>query len=69
MSRNDHRPDPIVAIGLLTRGDLDRLGAAFEGAIPVAEDDVFGDLLAQLDRLEVEPLGKGIVIRPEGQRD
>ncbi|MFS2108668.1 hypothetical protein ACCC88_03195 [Sphingomonas sp. Sphisp140] len=66
MSRNNHRLDPIVAIGLLTRRDLDRLGAAFEGAIPIAEDDMFGDLLAQLDRLEVEPLGKGIVIRPGG---
>jgi len=56
---------PIVAIGLLTRRDLERLGESFHGAIPVPCDTQFDDLLAQLDRIGVEQVGKGVLLRPE----
>ncbi|HWU96631.1 MAG TPA: hypothetical protein VN029_13620 [Sphingomonas sp.] len=57
--------DPIIAIGLLTRRDLDRLGQSFAGAIPVPSDTVFEDLLAQLDHVEVARMGKGILLRAD----
>jgi hypothetical protein len=53
----------IVAVGLLTQHDLDRLGSGFKRAIPVADDGMFDDLLARLDKIHIEPLGKGAVIR------
>ncbi len=56
----------VVAIGLLTRADLERLGNTFSSMIPVDGDDaIFEDLLRQLDQIEVEQFGKGIVIRPD----
>ncbi len=55
----------IVAIGLLTERDLHRLGDTFRGAIPVEPDSIFDDLLKQLDRIEVEPLGRGVLLRAD----
>lgn len=55
----------IVAIGLLTERDLNRLGDTFRGAIPVPPDANFDDLLAQLDHIDVEPFGQGVLLRPE----
>ncbi|MDO7841801.1 hypothetical protein [Sphingomonas immobilis] len=55
----------IVAVGLLTQRDLDRLGSGFKRAIPVANDEMFDDLLTQLDEIHIEPLGKGAVMRAE----
>lgn len=54
---------PIVAIGLLTRGDLERLGDNFRGAIPVPANADFEDLLRALDRIELEPAGRGVLLR------
>ena len=45
MSNNES----IVAFGLLTQNDLDRLGSSFVRAYPVAETPCFGGLLAELD--------------------
>lgn len=42
--------DRIVAIGLLTQSDVDMLGRGFTRHFPVPHDDMFGDLIAALDR-------------------
>ena len=55
---------PIVAIGFLTQRDLARLGAHFTDHIPVVHDEMFADLLAKLDKIEIEPLGPAVVLRP-----
>ena len=44
----------IVAIGLLTRRDLDLLGPTFSRAWPVEEAPQFGDLLRAIDRADEE---------------
>ena len=44
--------EPIVAFGLLTQSDLDKLGASFDRSYPVAETPCFGGLLAELDEAE-----------------
>jgi hypothetical protein len=44
--------DKVVAIGLLTRRDLEMLGAGFRRAIPLTDADVFEDLLAAIDEAE-----------------
>ncbi len=54
--------DRIVAVGFLTERDLKVLGEGFTRAMPVQEDDVFADLLAQLDDVEATPLGSGVVL-------
>ncbi len=54
----------IVSIGFLSERDLQRLGATFTRHIPVEHDDMFADLLAELDKVEASPLGKGVVIIP-----
>jgi hypothetical protein len=41
----------IVAVGLLTARDLERLGAGFERAYPVTGDHAFEDLINALDRI------------------
>lgn len=43
---------PIVAFGLLTQGDLDKLGPSFVRSYPVAETPCFGGLLAELDEAD-----------------
>ena len=55
--------DRIVAVGLLTSADLKLLGARFDRYFPVEHDDVFDDLLSQLDQLEATPFGKGVSIQ------
>jgi hypothetical protein len=57
--------DKIVALGLLSTRDLERLGDTFSRAIPVTDDDIFAHLLAKLDHVNVEPLGKGVTLMPE----
>jgi len=57
----------IVSIGLLTQRDLDNLGSAFRRQIPIAQDDMFADLLHKLDHIEVAPLGKGVTIMPRNE--
>lgn len=58
---------PIVAIGLLTQRDLERLGTSFRGAIPMPADGGFEDLLLQLDHIEFERDGCGVILRPESK--
>ena len=41
----------IVAVGLLSALDLERLGPGFERAYPVAGDHAFADLIGALDRI------------------
>ncbi|THG37786.1 hypothetical protein [Sphingomonas olei] len=53
-------PDSIVAVGLLTQRDLDLLGKSFDRHFPVQDDDMFADILAQLDQVEAVPLGNGL---------
>ena len=43
--------EDIVAIGFLTRSDLEGIGSALKYVIPVEECD-FSDLLAQIDAAE-----------------
>lgn len=59
----------IVSIGFLTERDLARLGATFTNHIPAPADDLFVDLLSQLDRIEAVPVEDGIAIIPgKGRR-
>jgi hypothetical protein len=51
-------PDSIVAVGLLTRRDLDVLGSGFTRHFPVPHDRQFDDLLAQLDKVTATPAPK-----------
>ena len=44
----------IIAVGLLTRRDLDLLGPTFSRAWPVEEAPQFGDLLRAIDRADEE---------------
>lgn len=45
----------IIAVGLLTEQDLDVLGRQFTRFFPVSSDNVFADLLRQLDLIEATP--------------
>ncbi|MEG3181207.1 hypothetical protein [Sphingomonas sp. LT1P40] len=58
----------IVAVGLLSQRDLDLLGAGFSRHFPVSNDEIFDDLLRQLDQVELEPLGKSVVMRTQAER-
>ena len=42
----------IVAIGLLTLGDLERLGETFDRLWPVEEGTEFSDLLREIDEAD-----------------
>jgi hypothetical protein len=42
----------IVAVGLLTTRDLDRLGSGFKRCFPVSDDRKFDDLLRAIDEAE-----------------
>jgi hypothetical protein len=44
----------IIAVGLLTRRDLDLLGPTFTRVWPVEEVPQFGDLLRAIDRADEE---------------
>ncbi|RYD58053.1 MAG: hypothetical protein EOP60_03605 [Sphingomonadales bacterium] len=54
--------DKIISIGLLSQRDLDRLGSTFTRSIPVVDDDMFADLLDQLDKVEASPRIDGIML-------
>ena len=45
-------PKGIVAVGLLTRADLERLGDQFTRCFPVSEELKFEDLLRAIDEAE-----------------
>lgn len=47
--------DRIVAVGFLTEQDVRKLGARFHRLFPIADDDAFSDLVAELDRIEATP--------------
>lgn len=57
--------EEIISIGLLTRRDLAALGSGFTRHFPVPRDDAFADLLAQLDRVSIEPAEDGVILRRE----
>lgn len=44
----------IVAVGLLTRHDLSRLGPSFSRAWPVEDAPDFADLLREIDKADEE---------------
>ena len=44
--------EQIIAIGLLTQGDVDRLGPTFRRLYPVDETPCFGELLAAIDEAD-----------------
>ena len=56
--------DRIVSVGFLTSKDLEILGSNFDRHFPVEYDDIFANLIGQLDNIEASPLGKGVVLRP-----
>ena len=51
---SDHRTmqDRIVAVGLLTRGDLDLLGPTFDRVWPVEDAPSFSELLRAIDEAD-----------------
>jgi hypothetical protein len=51
-------------VGFLTQRDLDVLGGGFNRLFPIERDDVFADLLRQLDDVEASPSGKGVLLQP-----
>ncbi len=44
----------VVAVGLLTEFDLERLGSGFDRAWPVETTPCFGDILARIDAADRE---------------
>jgi hypothetical protein len=48
--------EPIVAVGLLTTRDLDRLGNGFRRCFPVSDDGKFEDLLRAIDEADAASL-------------
>jgi hypothetical protein len=46
--------DRIIAVGLLTRRDMDLLGPAFSRSWPVEHTPAFADLLREIDRADEE---------------
>jgi hypothetical protein len=57
---------PIVAVGLLCRTELERLGIAFARHIPLSlpAEDLFADLLQQLDQIEVDSGNAVVILKP-----
>jgi hypothetical protein len=49
--------DRIVAVGLLTEHDLNRLGAAFTRLWPIEDTPCFSELLRAIDEAESELAG------------
>lgn len=46
--------DRIVAVGLLTTRDLERLGSGFRRCFPVSDDQKFEDLLRAIDEADAQ---------------
>ncbi len=61
----DQFPDRIVAVGLLTRQDLDLLGPTFNRAWPVEETRDFNELLRAIDNADRKLSGVGSVARTD----
>ena len=59
----------IVSVGFLTETDLKRLGSDFDRHFPVMQDDLFADLIIQLDKIEASPVGKGVMLQPLSTKD
>ena len=57
----DQVSDRIVAIGLLTRRDLDVLGPTFDRAWPVEETPDFSELIRAIDEADRTLVGVGSV--------
>jgi hypothetical protein len=57
---------PIVAVGLLCRTELERLGIAFARHIPLPlpGEDPFAGLLQKLDEIEVDPGNAVAILKP-----
>lgn len=49
-----------IVVGLLTSRELEMLGERFQRVEP---DDLFADLLTQLDEFEATPVEEGVAIR------
>lgn len=49
MKREPFVPNPIVALALVTRKELDLLGPQFDRAYPIDETPCFGELLQAID--------------------
>ena len=49
------RNEEYVAVGLLTRPDLDVLGSGFRRAYPLNHDTDFSDLLKRIDQVDRRP--------------
>lgn len=56
--------DKIVSVGFLSENDLLKLGSTFTRHFAVPQDDIFADLIAQLDEVDAQPFGKGVVLMP-----
>lgn len=56
--------EQVVAVGFLTQSDLDVLGLEFTRCFPVEHEDIFAELLEQLEHVEATPLGHGVAIMP-----
>lgn len=54
----------VVAFGFLTDRDLKLLGSGFNRHFPIDDDNLFADLIEQLDCIKIERLDQGIIIRP-----
>ena len=54
----------VVAFGFLTDRDLKLLGSGFNRHFPIDDENLFADLIEQLDRIEIERTDQGVVIRP-----
>jgi hypothetical protein len=54
--------EKIVSVGLLTESDLLRLSNQFYRHIPIEHDELFADLLQQLDKVEAMPAKNGITL-------
>ena len=55
----DQFPDRIIAVGLLTRRDLDLLGPTFDRTWPVEETPDFNELLRAIDDADRHLSGVG----------
>jgi len=53
----------IVAVGLLTSADLKLLGEHFDRYFPVEHEDVFTELISELDKIHATSFGKGVSIQ------
>jgi hypothetical protein len=61
----DQFADRIVAVGLLTRRELDLLGPTFDRAWPVEEAPEFTELLKAIDEAERKLRGGDPVLRTD----